>query len=69
LLRLNGKGLPDIQGYGKGDLIVNVNVWVPKHLSKEEKQTIEQLSNSENFKPQPPKHTSFFQRIKRIFEQ
>ena len=68
LLRLNGKGLPDIQGYGKGDLIVNVNVWVPKHLNKEEKQMVEQLAKSENFTPQPPKQTSFFQRIKHIFE-
>ncbi|MCL2132253.1 MAG: molecular chaperone DnaJ [Lentimicrobiaceae bacterium] len=68
LLRLNGKGLPDLQNYGKGDLIVNVNVWIPKHLSKEEKQTVEQLAHSENFKPQPPKQASFFQRIRKIFE-
>ena len=68
LLRLNGKGLPDIQGYGKGDLIVNINVWVPTHLSRDEKQMVEQLSNSENFKPHPPKQASFFQRVKRIFE-
>ena len=68
LLRLNGKGLPDLQGYGKGDLIVNVNVWIPKNLSKDEKQIVEQLSVSENFKPQPPKQASFFQRIRKIFE-
>ena len=68
LLRLNGKGLPDLQIYGKGDLIVNVNVWIPKHLSKEEKQMVEQLATSENFKPQPPKQASFFQRIRKIFE-
>ena len=68
LLRLNGKGLPDLHMYGKGDLIVNVNVWIPKHLSKEEKQIVEQLSDSENFKPQPPKQASFFQRIRKIFE-
>ncbi len=68
LLRLNGKGLPDMQGYGKGDLIVNVNVWVPKHLSKDEKQMMEQMAKSENFKPQPPKQASFFQRVKHFFE-
>ena len=68
LLRLSGKGLPDIQGYGKGDLIVNINVWVPIHLSKEEKQMVEQMAKSENFKPHPPKQASFFQRVKRIFE-
>ena len=68
LLRLNGKGLPDLQRYGKGDLIVNINVWIPKHLSKEEKQMIEQMAKSDNFKPQPPKQASFFQRIRKIFE-
>ena len=68
LLRLNGKGLPDLHRYGKGDLIVNVNVWIPKHLSKEEKQMVEQLADSDNFKPQPPKQASFFQRIRKIFE-
>jgi molecular chaperone DnaJ len=68
LLRLNGKGLPDIQGYGKGDLIVNINVWVPKSLTKEEKKIIEQVADSENFKPQPPKQASFFQRVKHFFE-
>ena len=68
LLRLNGKGLPDVRGYGKGDLIVNVNVWVPKSLSKEEKQIMEKFAQSENFKPQPPKQASFFQRVKHFFE-
>lgn len=68
LLRLNGKGLPDIHGYGKGDLIVNINVWVPKKLSKEEKQMMEQIAKSENFKPEPPKQASFFQRVKHFFE-
>jgi len=68
LLRLSGKGLPNIQGYGKGDLIVNINVWVPKYLNKDEKQMVEKLATSENFKPQPPKQASFFQRVRRIFE-
>ncbi|MBK7733308.1 MAG: molecular chaperone DnaJ [Bacteroidales bacterium] len=36
ILRLRGKGLPDVNGYGKGDLLVNVNVWIPKNLSREE---------------------------------
>ena len=68
LLRLSGKGLPDIQRYGKGDLIVNINVWVPTHLNKEEKQMVEQMAKSENFQPHPPKQASFFQRVRRIFE-
>ena len=68
LLRLNGKGLPDVHGYSKGDLIVNVNVWVPKKLSKDEKHMMEKIAKSENFKPEPPKQASFFQRVKHFFE-
>ncbi|HRW62838.1 MAG TPA: molecular chaperone DnaJ, partial [Bacteroidales bacterium] len=46
ILRLRGKGLPEVNGYGKGDLLVNINVWVPKNLTKEEQKLIEQLSSS-----------------------
>jgi len=69
ILRLRGKGLPEVHGYGKGDLLVNINVWVPKSLSKDERKLVEQLSSSENFKPQPSvDDKSFFDRMKNIFE-
>ena len=69
ILRLRGKGLPEVHGYGKGDLLVNINVWVPKNLSKDERKLVEQLSSSENFKPQPSvDDKSFFDRMKNIFE-
>ena len=69
ILRLRGKGLPDINGYGHGDLLVNINVWTPQHLSKEEKQTLEKLKESENFTPQPTgKDKGFFDRMKEYFE-
>jgi len=68
ILRLRGKGLPEVNGYGKGDLLVNINVWVPKKLSKEEQKLVEQLSNSENFKPQPnADDKSIFDRMKNFF--
>lgn len=68
LLRLKGKGLPDIKGYRKGDLIVCVNVWTPKHVSKEEKTMLENLSKSDNFKPNPSnKEKGFFDRMKEYF--
>ena len=68
ILRLRGKGLPEVNGYGKGDLLVNINVWVPKKLSKEEQKTLEQLSNSENFEPQPTADDkTFFERMKNFF--
>ncbi len=69
ILRLRGKGIPEVNGYGKGDLLVNINVWVPKTLSKEEKKTIEQLADSENFVPKPsPEDKNFFERMKNFFE-
>lgn len=68
-LRLKGKGLPSLQGYGTGDLFVHVNVWTPKKVSKEEKELLEQLKNSDNFKPSPGKdEKGFFQRVKDMFQ-
>lgn len=68
VLRLKGKGLPVLQGYGKGDLFVHINVWTPKRVSKEERETLEKLRNSENFQPSPDHHDKgFFQRMKDMF--
>ena len=68
-LRLRGKGLPAVQGYGngRGDLVVNISVYVPKTLSKEEKQTLETLKNSDNFKGDTQTKESIFQRFKNYF--
>ena len=55
VLRLRGKGLPGVQSYGRGDLLVNINVWTPQKLSREEKDLLEKLRSSENFKPDPSK--------------
>ncbi len=69
ILRLRGKGLPEVNGYGKGDLLVNINVWVPKTLSKEEQKLVGQLSDSENFQPKPSSDDkNFFERMKSFFE-
>jgi molecular chaperone DnaJ len=66
--RLRGKGLPDVNGYGRGDLLVRVDVWVPKTYSKEEKKMLETLQKSENFKPRPTaKDKSFFEKMKNMF--
>ncbi len=69
VLRLQGKGLPDVNGRYPGDLIVNVVVWTPTKLSKEEKELIEKLRDSENFQPKPSKRDrSFFTKVKQFFE-
>jgi molecular chaperone DnaJ len=68
VLRLKGKGLPMVQRYGQGDLFVHINVWTPKKVSKEEKEILEKLKESENFKPTPDHHDKgFFQRMKDMF--
>ena len=69
VLRLKAKGLPDINSYSRGDILVNINVWTPQHLSKEEKKILEDLRDSENFKPNPgKKDKGFFERMKQYFE-
>ncbi len=69
ILRLAGKGLPTVNRYGNGDLLVYVNVWVPKTLDKEEKKTLEKLAASENFKPKPDaSEKNFMDRLRRMFQ-
>ncbi len=69
ILRLRGKGLPEVNGYGKGDLLANINVWIPKNLSKEEQKQVEQLGNSDNFQPQPTSDDkNFFEKMRNFFE-
>jgi molecular chaperone DnaJ len=68
ILRLKGKGLPGINTYGFGDLLVNINVWTPQELTAEEKIVVEGFRISENFKPSPTgKEKSFFNRVKEFF--
>lgn len=68
VLRLKGKGLPVIQGYGTGDLFVHIHIWTPTKLSKEEREILEKLKESENFKPSSEsEEKSFFGRMKDMF--
>jgi molecular chaperone DnaJ len=68
ILRLKGKGIPSLNSYGSGDLLVHVNVWTPKTLNKEQKQFFEKSLNDENFIPHPEKSDkSFFEKVKDMF--
>lgn len=68
VLRLKGKGIPSIQGYGRGDFLIHINVWTPQELTKEEKKLIEKLQESENFQPNPTKKDKgFFDKMKDYF--
>ena len=65
ILRLRGKGVKDINGYGKGDQLIYVNIWTPKNLSNDEKKIMEKLRESDNFTPKPGKSDKgFFERMK-----
>jgi molecular chaperone DnaJ len=66
VLRLKGKGFPEINGYGTGDQLVVVNVFVPTKLNSEEKATMEKLLDAENFKPND-KEKSFFDKMRDFF--
>jgi molecular chaperone DnaJ len=69
ILRLRGKGLPDVNGYGRGDMLVRVHVWIPKKLSNEEKRILEKLGNSPGFKEGPSaSEKSFFEKMRHMFE-
>ena len=67
-LRLRGKGVGDLNGYGKGDLLVHINVWTPKKLNKEQKQFFQKMTEDDNFKPAPSNSDkSFFEKVKDMF--
>ncbi len=68
VLRLRGKGLPSVNGYGTGDLLVNVSVYVPEVLSKEEKSILEKLEVSDNFKPNSSVKEKIFKKFKNLFD-
>ncbi|HMC01883.1 MAG TPA: molecular chaperone DnaJ [Flavobacteriaceae bacterium] len=68
ILRLRGKGIPSINGYGKGDLLVHVNVWTPKTLNKQQRDFFESMKDDEHFQPQPQSSDkSFFEKVKDMF--
>jgi len=69
ILRLRGKGIPDVNGYGKGDLLVRVHVWIPKKLNNEEKRALEKLQNSPGFQGGPSQsEKSFFEKMRDMFD-
>jgi molecular chaperone DnaJ len=70
VIRLRGKGLPTVNGYGgTGDMYVKIAVWIPRKLNKDEKAMFESIKQNDSFKPNPSKEDkSFFDRIKDLFD-
>ena len=68
-VRLRGKGLPAVQGYGNGmgDLIVNISVYVPKTLSSDERRAVESLKGSDNFMGDSTAKRHIFERFRNFF--
>ena len=68
VLRLRGKGLPDVNGYGRGDIMVVVDITIPDELTKEERKLIEQLAEQPNFKrASGVENQNIFERMKNFF--
>lgn len=68
IFRLKGKGFPEVNGYSRGDQLIHVNAWTPQNLTSEERDMLEKLGSSPNFKPQPVKgDKSFFEKLKEVF--
>jgi molecular chaperone DnaJ len=69
VLRLKGKGLPDVNSYGKGDLLVEISIYTPTNLNADERKVLEELKESKNFEPNPnKKEKGFFDRMKEYFD-
>ncbi|WP_026474677.1 molecular chaperone DnaJ [Alkaliflexus imshenetskii] len=68
ILRLKGKGLPEVNGYHRGDLLVRINVYIPKDLTKEEIRSVEKLKDSASFVPKEGEEMNFFSRMKNMFD-
>lgn len=67
VLRLRGKGLPSVNSYGTGDLLINIGVYIPEKLNREEKKLMEQLATSENMSPNATDKRNFFSNFKNMF--
>ena len=68
ILRLKGKGIKELNGYGVGDELIHVNLWTPKNLTKEETEMLEKMRSSPNFEPKPNKNDkNFFEKMKDFF--
>ena len=68
VLRLRGKGLPSVNGYGTGDLLVNISIYVPEALSRDEKKALEAMEASENFRPNVSVKGKIFRKFKSFFD-
>jgi molecular chaperone DnaJ len=68
VLRLRGKGLPSVNGYGTGDLLVNVSVYIPENMSSDEKVAMRRMESSTNFRPNPSIKEKIFNKFRNLVD-
>jgi molecular chaperone DnaJ len=68
VLRLRNKGLPTVNGFGRGDELINVNVYVPENLNEDERKLMEEMKESKNFAPSPSARKNVFNKFKKMFD-
>ena len=70
-LRLRGKGLPAVQGYGvgTGDIVVNISVYIPEHLTKEERKAFEALRENDHMQPNDSIKDKIFRAFRNYFDK
>jgi molecular chaperone DnaJ len=68
VLRLRNKGLPAINHYGTGDLLINITVYVPEDLTKEQKEILEQMETAPNFRPNESIKNKIFSKFRNMFD-
>ena len=66
-LRLRGKGLPDVNGYGKGDIVVNISIYIPETLNSQDRKAMEQLAQSDHIRPDQKVKESIFRKFRNYF--
>lgn len=69
LLRLRGMGMPDVHGYGKGDLFVRVVVETPTKLSTEQEELLRKLAALDKVNVKPHSSRSFIDKLKDFFTE
>ena len=68
VIRLRGKGLPNVNGYGTGDIVVNISVYIPETLSRDEKAAMEKFQKSDNFRPNESLKEKIFRKFMNLFD-
>ena len=68
VLRLKNKGLPSVNRYGTGDLLINIAIYIPEDLTKEQKEILEKLDESPNFQPNKSIKEKIFSKFRNMFD-